>query len=70
MNCTVENVRIKFLGDISQLNKSLIKIVHHAEEKTKNNTGVNLNIAFNYGARNELVHAMKSIINLSNSPPL
>ncbi len=63
-----ENVRIKFLGDISQLNKSLIKIVHHAEEKTKNNTGVNLNIAFNYGARNELVHAMKSIIKEGITP--
>lgn len=57
-----ENVKIRFLGDIAQLNKNLIKIVNDAQEKTKNNTGVNLNIAFNYGARNEIVHAMQSII--------
>lgn len=63
-----ENVKIKFLGDISKLNKNLIKIVHNAEEKTKNNTGVNLNIAFNYGARDEIVNAVKSIINEGINP--
>ena len=57
-----ENVKIKFLGDISQLNKNLIEIVRHSETKTAHNTGVNLNIAFNYGARGEIVHAVKSII--------
>ena len=63
-----ENVKIRFLGDISQLNKNLIKIVNDAQEKTKNNTGVNLNIAFNYGARNEIVHAMQSIIKEGIAP--
>ena len=63
-----ENVKIKFLGDISRLNKNLIKIVHNAEEKTKNNTGVNLNIAFNYGARDEIVNAVKSLINEGINP--
>ena len=63
-----ENVKIRFLGDISQLKKNLIKIVNDAQEKTKNNTGVNLNIAFNYGARNEIVHAMQSIIKEGIAP--
>ena len=63
-----EHVKIRFLGDISQLNKNLIKIVNDAQEKTKNNTGVNLNIAFNYGARNEIVHAMQSIIKEGIAP--
>ena len=63
-----ENVKIRFLGDIAQLNKNLIKIVNDAQEKTKNNTGVNLNIAFNYGARNEIVHAMQSIIKEGIAP--
>ena len=63
-----ENVKIRFLGNISQLNKNLIKIVNDAQEKTKNNTGVNLNIAFNYGARNEIVHAMQSIIKEGIAP--
>ena len=57
-----ENVRIRFLGDIEKLNPNLIKIVENAQEKTKNNTGVNLNIAFNYGARDEITNAIKKII--------
>ena len=34
----------------------------HSVETTQNNTGVNLQIAFNYGARDEIVHAVKEII--------
>ena len=55
------NVVIRFLGDISQLNKKLQDVVSNAEEKTKNNSGVNLQIAFNYGARDEILKAVKSI---------
>ena len=57
-----ENVRIRFFGDIEKLNPNLIKIVENAQEKTKNNTGVNLNIAFNYGSRDEITNAVKKII--------
>ena len=55
------NVVIRFLGDISQLSKKLQDVVSNAEEKTKNNSGVNLQIAFNYGARDEILKAVKSI---------
>lgn len=57
-----ENVKIRFLGDLSKLSDNLIKIVHSAEEKTKNNTGVNLNIAFNYGSRDEIKNALQEIV--------
>ena len=57
------NVVISFIGDTSKLSDKLQKILHNAVETTKNNTGVNLQIAFNYGAREEIVHALKSIIN-------
>ena len=57
-----ENVKIRFLGDISQLSGKMQKIINDAETLTKNNTGVNLNIAFNYGSRNELVQAVKKIV--------
>lgn len=63
-----ENVKIKFLGDISKLNKNLQKIVQDAEEKTQNNTGVNLNIAFNYGSRDEITNAVKAIVKKGLKP--
>lgn len=55
------NVVIRFLGDISQLSTKLQNVVFNAEEKTKNNSGVNLQIAFNYGARDEILKAVKTI---------
>ena len=57
------NVVISFIGDITKLSDKLQKILANAVETTKNNTGVNLQIAFNYGSRDEIVHAVKSIIN-------
>lgn len=54
-------VRIKFIGDIDTLNPELQKILRNSEEKTKNNTGVKLQIAFNYGSRMEITNACKKI---------
>ena len=36
--------------------------IHKIEEKTKNNTGLVLNICFNYGGRDEIVTATKNIV--------
>ena len=55
------NVVISFIGDTTKLSEKLQKILKNAVETTKNNTGVNLQIAFNYGARDEIVHAVKNI---------
>lgn len=63
-----ENVKIKFLGDLEKLNDSLIEIVRNAQDKTKDNTGVSLNIAFNYGSRDEIVNAVKNIVKDGTSP--
>lgn len=62
-----ENVRIKFIGDISALSDNLKKILDNAENVTKNNTGVNLQIAFNYGSRLEITNAVKKIAKKVNS---
>jgi undecaprenyl diphosphate synthase len=61
------NVVISFIGDISQLSDKLQKILANAVETTKNNTGVHLQIAFNYGARNEIVRAVKEIIEMGET---
>ncbi len=55
------NVVISFIGDTTKLSEKLQKILKNAVDKTKNNTGVNLQIAFNYGARDEITHAVKNI---------
>ena len=54
-------VRIKFIGDIDGLNPELQKILRNSEEQTKDNTGVKLQIAFNYGSRSEITNACKKI---------
>ena len=56
------NVVISFIGGITQLSEKLQKILANAVETTKNNTGVNLQIAFNYGSRAEIVRAVKEIV--------
>lgn len=54
-------VVINFIGDLTKLSQKLQKILSNAVEVTKNNSGVRLQIAFNYGARDEMVHAVKNI---------
>ncbi len=56
-------VVINFIGDLSKLRPKLQEILANAVEVTKNNSGVRLQIAFNYGARDEIVHAVKEIAN-------
>ena len=55
------NVVISFLGDLTKLAPKLQEILYHAINVTKNNTGVHLQIAFNYGARDEIITATKKI---------
>ncbi|MBO5386197.1 isoprenyl transferase [bacterium] len=55
------NVVISFFGDTTKLSDKLQSILKNAVETTKNNTGVNLQIAFNYGARDEIVNAIRQI---------
>lgn len=56
------NVKMNFIGDLSVLNQNLQNILAHSKEVTKNNTGVILTVAINYGARDEIVSAVKKII--------
>ena len=60
-NANKENIRINVLGDISTLEPGLKKSIEEAMERTKNSTGLTLNIAFNYGGRNEITNAVKNI---------
>ncbi len=57
------NVRMEFIGNLAGLNRNLQNIIFETKETTKNNTGITLQIAINYGARDEIVHAVNEIIN-------
>ena len=56
-----ENVRIRIIGDRTNLRGDIMPLLLEAEETTRNNTGITLLIAFNYGARDEMVRAMRRL---------
>lgn len=58
---SLNNVRIKVLGDISKLDKGLRDSIEKIVENSKENTGLTLNIAFNYGGRDEITKAVQKI---------
>jgi len=57
-----KNVRLSHLGRLDDLAPELQGKVHKALELTKNNTGMTLSIAFDYGGRAEILDAVRCII--------
>ncbi|HHV73623.1 MULTISPECIES: isoprenyl transferase [unclassified Thermoanaerobacterium] len=55
------NVKLNFIGDLSMIPEKCRIKIKESEEITKNNTGLTLNIALNYGGRSEIVRAFKRI---------
>lgn len=56
------NVQVRIIGDPAGLPEAVQKATAGAIEKTKNNTGLILNIALNYGGRDEIVHAVRKMM--------
>ncbi|MDP4087792.1 MAG: isoprenyl transferase [Bacillota bacterium] len=56
------NVVVNHIGDISKLPEPCQVELRNAYIRTKNNTGVTLNLALNYGGRNEIVFAVRKIL--------
>lgn len=56
-----ENIKTRFIGDRSVLKPELQKLMAEAEEASNSATGMTLNIAINYGGRQEIVFAAKKI---------
>ncbi len=56
-----ENVKVNILGDYSIIPDAARKAVEDAMEKTKDNTGLQFNIALNYGGRGEILRAVKKL---------
>lgn len=56
-----ENVVIRAIGSRKELSEEMQRQIVKTEEFTKNNTGIVMNIALNYGGREEILHAVKDI---------
>ena len=57
-----ENVKVVIIGEISPFPKVIKDYIKNLEELTKNNDGMCLNLAMNYGGRSEIVKATKEIV--------
>ena len=57
-----ESVKIRHLGRLDRLSPPLQRAIRDSSELTKNNTGINLGVAFNYGGRAEILDAVRSIV--------
>lgn len=56
-----DSIVVRFIGDKSQFSKDLQKLMIENEESSKDRDGMVLNIAMNYGSRDEIVRAVKNI---------
>ncbi|MBQ9734558.1 MAG: di-trans,poly-cis-decaprenylcistransferase [Clostridia bacterium] len=56
------NVRLIVVGDRENLSGDLVKVIEDGERKSRDNSAHILNIAINYGGRQEIVHAVKELI--------
>jgi len=56
-----ENVRVRVVGARDDLESDILSLLLEAEERTRDNTALDLVIAFNYGGRDEIARAMRRI---------
>ena len=56
------NVRINFIGNLSEFNSKLLKKIHAAETLTKDNTNLKLNFAINYGGKWDIIDSINRMI--------
>lgn len=58
---TQNNIRLQAVGALTELPDAVKEELNYVIEKTKNNTGLVLSLALNYGGKEELTQAMKAI---------
>ena len=66
-NLSKHGIRIRTIGSKVRLGAALVRAIHAAEEKTKDNGRGTLLLCLNYGGQQEIVDAMKQIIESGTS---
>ncbi len=61
-----KNIRLKIIGNINKFPNTLKSKLLNAQKLTKEKNKIQINIALNYGSKEEIVHSVKKLINLSN----
>lgn len=56
------DMKVRVIGDKTRLDEDIQKRIAELEEATKNNGGLNFQIAINYGGRDELLRATRQIV--------
>lgn len=59
---TKNNMRVRVIGDKTGLDADIRERILELEEVSKNNTGLNFQIAINYGGRDEILRAVKKLV--------
>ena len=54
-------IKVKIIGNKSKLTGNLRKIIKHAENKTKKNEKISVQLALNYGSKQEIINSMKIV---------
>ena len=60
-----KNIKLNIIGNINKFPNSLKKKLKNAEKITKNNSVIQINLALNYGSKEEIITAIKKLINSS-----
>lgn len=62
VNFKSENIKLQFIGNLAALPEDIIALMENAENESKDATGLVVNMAVNYGGRDEIVAAVKEIV--------
>ena len=60
-----QNIKLKIIG-VKNFSSKLNKLLNYSEKKTSKNTKLQVNLALNYGSKNELINAIKKLIKNKN----
>ena len=60
-NLIKKNIKLKFIGEINKLPTKLKALIKKSEFKTSKNFSLQVNVALNYGSKNEIVQSIKNI---------
>ena len=56
-----KKIKLKFIGELNKLPKTLKKLLKNSENKTSQNSIIQVNVALNYGSKSELINSVKRI---------